>query len=435
MAPPALAKVLSPADGLSVDGSFLVGGALPVALSLSNSNRFIEVGTEPGLGDLFSQAVPAGTTTVDIPAWTHPATLPFAIRVWTEVSGFPGPHFEYTDHRYNYIGAIQDCRFANSSEWSTLAGSIPVDFAGQRCQTQVNGSSRQVCTYSGASTVTCTLGNLPYTSLQLGVPIEPFWAEVATRRQATDIFDYVVWGMAQRVTGGVLQQDALPFCCGFRESAANKVHELSVDGTPQDNSIRLHQCTFQDVFSISPPLSVSVQGGEGDDLIIGSDFSSSSYTDVLRGGQGEDRTFGFAGDDELFGNESNDHLFGGAGNDFLQGNGGDDHLNGGSGSDTLFGGDENDTLQGGPGMDDLRGGAGGDLLCDQLEGDDLRGQGGNDRLSYLAPPLPAFGVADPPGPGTDICSVAPTLAPIWPTCETHLPLADSVFANCPEWNP
>jgi hypothetical protein len=431
--PPVLAQITSPPDGVTVDATFLVGGDLPITMNLASANRFIEVGTTPGANDIFGQLLPPGTAGVTILGWSQPTTASFSIRLWTEVLGGFFSHWEYVDFRYNYAGSVQGCNFSNTVDAIALAGSVPSDFANRDCTTDGPTGPRLICSYTGASTLTCDLGTLPHTT---GAVIEPFWAEASTRRQATEVFDYVVWGSAQKVAGGVLLEDAEPFCCGFRESSTSKIHEFALNGTPQDNSLRLHQCSFQDLYPVTGPLSTTLQGRDGEDIIIGSDFTGSSYSETLQGGFHNDRIYGFGGDDDIFGNEGNDNLFGGDGDDFIQGNAGDDQLIGGEGTDTLWGGDDDDTLQGNTGSDDLRGGAGADLLCDAVEADDLRGQGGADRMMYIAPPLPTMaGPPDRPGPGVDTCSLTTGLVAIWPTCEINVPINDPNFDECPEWNP
>ena len=95
---------------------------------------------------------------------------------------------------------------------------------------------------------------------------------------------------------------------------------------------------------------------------------------------GNDTIFGDAGDDNLIGGDGNDSLNGGVGDDVLGGGDGDDTLDGSVGNDVLKGGDGIDTLNGDNGNDDLRGGNGEDTL-DGGEGDDnLRGGNGDDIL-------------------------------------------------------
>ncbi|MGY0835834.1 calcium-binding protein, partial [Azospirillum argentinense] len=55
---------------------------------------------------------------------------------------------------------------------------------------------------------------------------------------------------------------------------------------------------------------VEINGGAGDDLLVGSAFD-----DTLRGDAGDDTLFGGAGNDVLVGGGGNNVLFGGAGDD------------------------------------------------------------------------------------------------------------------------
>lgn len=64
-----------------------------------------------------------------------------------------------------------------------------------------------------------------------------------------------------------------------------------------------------------------VNGGAGDDVIIGNDLAN-----VISGGSGNDTLSGGGGDDVLNGDAGNDLLDGGAGNDYVSGGAGDDVL-------------------------------------------------------------------------------------------------------------
>jgi Ca2+-binding RTX toxin-like protein len=105
----------------------------------------------------------------------------------------------------------------------------------------------------------------------------------------------------------------------------------------------------------APITTVTIRGGKGNDVLLGSPFA-----DRLDGGAGRDHLDGRAGDDELHG---------GAGNDSLLGNGGADQLFGGAGADFLDGGDGSDDLAGGPGRDGDSGGAGADFFDDSIDGE------------------------------------------------------------------
>jgi Ca2+-binding RTX toxin-like protein len=128
----------------------------------------------------------------------------------------------------------------------------------------------------------------------------------------------------------------------------------------------------------------TIDGGNGNDSIYGS-----ASSDVLLGGQGQDLLDGGAGNDSIYGGDDNDRIFGGDGNDSLFGDAGQDLLYGYNGADWMFGGDGNDslygendydTLQGDAGNDFLDGGSGNDFLAGGSGADTLYGAGDNDLL-------------------------------------------------------
>ncbi|MCB6179513.1 Hint domain-containing protein [Rhodobacter sp. Har01] len=107
-----------------------------------------------------------------------------------------------------------------------------------------------------------------------------------------------------------------------------------------------------------------VVGSAFDDTLVGFDqFGTSGdvFTNVIRGGGGNDSIDGRAGNDSLYGDDGNDTILGGAGNDTLSGGDGNDSLVGGAGADLVDGGDGNDTLVAGDG-DTVLGGDGDDLI-------------------------------------------------------------------------
>jgi hypothetical protein len=111
------------------------------------------------------------------------------------------------------------------------------------------------------------------------------------------------------------------------------------------------------VASVAAIASASIDGGDGDDLLI-----SGVGAQRLVGGLGSDRLEAGDGDDVLSGGAGDDLLVGGAGQDTLTGDTGNDSLDGGDGDDTLDGGPGDDVVDGGPGLDTLDGGPGADLL-------------------------------------------------------------------------
>lgn len=165
------------------------------------------------------------------------------------------------------------------------------------------------------------------------------------------------------------------------------------------------------------PVAVTLQGGGGDDTLLGSVFSDrlegGEGTDVVQqtvdrnqfltdtqvtglgtdrltsieggvliGGAGNNRlnATGFSGSVTLVGNAGNDTLQGSNQSDVLDGGAGNDSLVGGQGNDTMRGGDGDDVLQGGFGNDVLLGSAGNDTLDGGENNDSLLGEDGDDSV-------------------------------------------------------
>ncbi len=135
-----------------------------------------------------------------------------------------------------------------------------------------------------------------------------------------------------------------------------------------------------------------LDGGAGDDKLIGGYGSDAYYTDLkdkvveerLHGddtvitavswrleryvenlklvGSAAVNGTGNSIDNKITGNASNNQLYGNDGNDTLSGGAGRDGLSGGAGNDKLSGGAEVDFLQGNAGNDILTGGGGGDTF-------------------------------------------------------------------------
>ncbi|MBL8498862.1 calcium-binding protein [Nitrosomonas sp. JL21] len=155
---------------------------------------------------------------------------------------------------------------------------------------------------------------------------------------------------------------------------------------------------------------VYLQGGKGNDSIVGSDNSFNQ----LEGGEGKDSLIGGNSDDTLIGglgadvltggegwdtidyfdalssvtvNLENGTASGGAGNDILRsieqvsGSSYNDTLIGGTGDNSLWGLDGNDVLVGGDGFDNLEGDFGNDTLTGGAGDDQLNGGWGDDVLT------------------------------------------------------
>ena len=69
---------------------------------------------------------------------------------------------------------------------------------------------------------------------------------------------------------------------------------------------------------------LTVNGGAGDDVLDASSLAPGAVRLVLNGGEGDDVIIGSDGDDYLFGGPGNDVIIGGLGNDVIDGGDGDD---------------------------------------------------------------------------------------------------------------
>jgi Ca2+-binding RTX toxin-like protein len=88
----------------------------------------------------------------------------------------------------------------------------------------------------------------------------------------------------------------------------------------------------------------TVNGGAGNDAIVGGNATSKPEADVFNGGGGNDTVIGSPGPDTVHGGDGNDAIWGGNGNDQLYGDAGNDTIIGGPGNDLENGGAGNDTM-------------------------------------------------------------------------------------------
>jgi Ca2+-binding RTX toxin-like protein len=135
---------------------------------------------------------------------------------------------------------------------------------------------------------------------------------------------------------------------------------------------------------VVPPNVAYVDGGPGNDVIIGS--QTSAATPCTEGCHLE------AGSQTFEGGEGDDIVYGDRGNDILRGNGGDDRLYGGIGDDRLEGGPGNDWLSGGFGADTIDGDEGSDYVRGDATVDHIYDTGltGTDTLSFADGVTPGF---------------------------------------------
>jgi Ca2+-binding RTX toxin-like protein len=108
---------------------------------------------------------------------------------------------------------------------------------------------------------------------------------------------------------------------------------------------------------VVPPTVVYVDGGPGNDTIVGSLTTAASGScesgchlevgsQTFEGGPGDDIVYGDRGNDILRGNAGDDRLYGGIGDDRIEGGPGNDWMSGGFGADTIDGGEGNDYVRG-----------------------------------------------------------------------------------------
>jgi Ca2+-binding RTX toxin-like protein len=150
---------------------------------------------------------------------------------------------------------------------------------------------------------------------------------------------------------------------------------------------------------VVPPSVTYVNGGPGNDVIVGSQTGAAAS--CPEGCHLE------VGSQTFEGGEGDDIVYGDRGNDILRGNGGDDRLYGGIGDDRLEGGPGNDWLSGGFGADYIDGGEGSDYVRGDATVDHIYDSGttGTDTLSFATGVTPGFtaennptGAANFPGP-------------------------------------
>jgi Ca2+-binding RTX toxin-like protein len=140
----------------------------------------------------------------------------------------------------------------------------------------------------------------------------------------------------------------------------------------------------------------TIYGGAGDDALAGTGDPQS--TTQIHGDDGDDWILDSAGSDQLFGNRGNDSVYGGDGDDWIYGGKDDDVLHGDAnyssdgesfsifiadapGNDTLSGDLGNDTVYGNPGNDVCDGGDGNDAVRGGQGDDSVSGGSGDDWLS------------------------------------------------------
>ena len=155
------------------------------------------------------------------------------------------------------------------------------------------------------------------------------------------------------------------------------VTSIVVKGGDAANNIDLNLVTNLTFPSLTGTRPIFVDGGNGDDTIIG----SPTYNDSLLGGDGIDTLDGQAGNDTINGGDGRDSITGGDGNDSLIGGDGSDTISGDLGNDTISGGNHADSIAGGDGLDIIDAGQSNDTVSAGNGNDTINGSDGQDSLS------------------------------------------------------
>jgi Ca2+-binding RTX toxin-like protein len=129
----------------------------------------------------------------------------------------------------------------------------------------------------------------------------------------------------------------------------------------------------------------SVDGGDGHDTIVAGDgndtIEGGDGHDLITAGAGNDSVRAGDGNDTVSGEDGDDTIEAGDGEDLINGNAGLDVINGGFGDDMLMGDADDDTVFGGAGDDIIGGGDGDDSLVGNSQNDVISGEAGDDSIS------------------------------------------------------
>lgn len=251
-------------------------------------------------------------------------------------------------------GAKNTMRFAPPVLLIFLAGILMTNEAWAACPSPYTGAA-SLCT--GSPVWTCDLTTGGMSNAGTAYIIRGYTANM-----------YTAFG----VDGG-----GAYFCS---ETNTSGITSIELYGTAFDDSLYFYWSTY-DLDAPSGQILAEMFGmNSGDSVMEGSRSTSTTYLEILHGGQGEDIITGNDGIDEIYGDGDDDDIEGGGGNDTIHGGYGDDTIRGESGADSVWGDEGADQISGGSGNDVLRGGDEDDLVCGDDNVDTLTGGTGNDRL-------------------------------------------------------
>lgn len=165
-----------------------------------------------------------------------------------------------------------------------------------------------------------------------------------------------------------------PLPVGLGGLQASAVQSIVITGGEEGNPIDLNGVLATDFTNLT---SIRVDGGNGDDSILG----SNDFADSLSGGDGNDTLSGQGGNDTLNGDDGADVISGAAGSDNLNGGDGADNIDAGTEDDTVSAGNGADNVTLGDGNDVGSGANGEDTISGGLGDDTINGDGGTDVLT------------------------------------------------------
>jgi Ca2+-binding RTX toxin-like protein len=216
------------------------------------------------------------------------------------------------------------------------------------------------------------------------------------------------------------------FCC---ESPDSDYSFLEIVGSDYGDALRFEWAT--NTYNLTPaglqPPSAYIFGGNGNDVIRGSDHNVFRFYEHLYGEVGHDQIFANDGwQDYLYGGVGDDVLHGGDGPDYMECGDGDDIASGGPGADEMLGGNGDDRMAGNDDDDEMNGGAGRDAQC---------GDAGNDEIDdgdSVNDPETIWGdnSGDNAYCGTNGTQVGPNTGDPFMSCSTTL-LSSTRPAACP----
>jgi len=210
-----------------------------------------------------------------------------------------------------------------------------------------SGGGLSVCTQDGTGLVTCSAkGTITHFMSYIGV---------------YDAIDdgYLFYGVDMQ------NHD---FCCPI-DDAVTPVTGVTMSATSNNDILAFIDSGTGDMMETNPATSSAfvaiINGGDGDDNIVGSDSSGTYYFEQLNGDDGGDTIDGGGGNDVIHGGNQNDTIDGGDGNDFIYGDANIDTITAGNGNDQVFAGNGVDYVSGeGGDFDQLHGDNDNDVVCD-----------------------------------------------------------------------